>query len=354
MITLSLDIPWSSSRGNVGAAFADVDAQALQHGPVVDSLGIMDAPVALGFPEGDAEIAGFIADGAGLGRARPQDADGVAFDYLPGNPAAREGYLRRLWNSFVALRHRLQLEEVATDLVTIDVPLVPAALAVQAISPNRRSRRRPMERAFEKKVWVPGQNPRRPDGRINLVVIQSGNINRYRPGYAICRLAELCFEARTVVESFPQLSVAALAERASQDEGVALAASAAEHKRNADGQAVLDAQLSLVLSEELSWVDPHLAVGPKADGYDAVLGLLPALLYAGYVAPGAENVFEQAVLLRNLIHNPPPLPRRVVGQWGAQGTEPWKQAVAAQGDAVNLEPGIDDRGILALDLSLWQ
>lgn len=353
MRLLSLDIPWSSASGNVGAAFAENDAEQIGQGAVVDSVS-MNAPVAAAFPVAEPEIVGFINDGVGPGRARAQDLNGITFDYFPGNAADRAAYLQRLWNSFILLRQRLELEHIPIDLVTVDVPLVTGTLALEPIPANRRSRRRPVERAFEKKVWIPGNNPNRGDRRINLAVCQSGNINRYRPGYAVCRLAELCFKAATVVESFPQLTIGALAERASQNPGADLVTSVSEHKRNVVGQALLSEQLALVLPNPLAWVNPDLPVDVKADGYDAVLGLLPGLVYAGFDAPNADNVFQDAVLLRNLSHTLPPLPNRAAGHWGAEGTEPWKQVVAAHDDAQHLMPGIDDRGILAIDLNLWQ
>jgi hypothetical protein len=352
MRLLSLDIPWGSNDGHVGAAFAEVNDLELLQGPLVDSVDL-EAPPA-GLPIDDLEIAGFIANGAGPNRARPQDEHGEFFDYYPSTPAGRTRYLQRLWNAFVTIRNRLQLEQEPVDLVVVDVPLVPAALSQQPIPVERRSQRRPVERAFEKKVWVPGSNPRRGDGRINLAVLQSGNINRYRPGYATCRLAQLCFQAQTVVESFPQLTVGALAELADDVGGVVLAVRAAEHKRNLGGQAVLDAQIELVFPNGLTWVDPNLPRVVKADGYDAVLGLLPALLYAGYVVPVGLGVCQNAVLLRNQAQNQAPLPRRITGEPGAQGTAAWKAGVTANDANLTLLPGIDDRGILAVDLSLWQ
>jgi hypothetical protein len=136
MRVLSLDIPWGGGTF-VGAAYAELrdgqfqvspaldpdqrvtvnepdshEDQQHNQGPVVTSVSsVLVSEVGQpAFPISDPEIAGFIADGAGLGRSRPADMSGP-FNAFPHTPATREAYLRRLWAAFHSVRRTLEVPE---------------------------------------------------------------------------------------------------------------------------------------------------------------------------------------------------------------------------------------------------
>jgi hypothetical protein len=353
MRILSLDIPWGGGT-YVGAAAADVRDGQLAGPPTVTSVHSSKAPAIPlpPLPVIHPEIAGFIADGAGPGRARATDMVGP-FNAFPHTPVARQAYLSRLWAAFHSITLALKDFQDAVDLLLVDMPPVPAALALAYQAVAIAAQFRPVELAFHNCVLVPGASAGRPDGRIQFAKFQAGIINGCRPAYAVFEMARQVFGGTVVVESFPQLVLGAVTEFASA-QGLALIHRLAGHKSgNAAAmnvsQHLLGAQIATFLGGIIpQWVPDSLTPRERADGYDALLGLLPGLAHAGFVPPAnAPSPWQRAVLLRNLSPPLPPWPVATGAGLPATGCRQWIQTAPAFG------AGVDDSGILCLDLALW-
>lgn len=377
---LSLDIPWGG-KSFVGAAFAELRDGLFTESPAADlddlgtcinAPGHRDLPRNRGpvvtsirtasvgeaglpnFPIAHPEVEGFIANGAGPGRNRPADLLGP-FNAFPNTRSTREAYLRQLWGAFHSIRCMLSLPSGGVNLLLVDMPTIPAALAVTPLLPGLAAQYRPVETAFGNKVWIPGASIARADGRIQFPRFQPGNINGCRPAYAVFELARQVFGGASVVESFPQLTLGPLAEFA-QAFAVPMIAQLAGHKtgnaaRMLVGQQHLDAQLVAFLGGvALRWAPSMvgLTTRARADGYDAVLGLLPGLVWAGYVPPATTpSPWQRAVVLRNQSVSVDVFPITTGVGLPTTGARTWIRSLPTFGD------GVDDSGILSLDMSLW-
>jgi hypothetical protein len=165
--------------------------------------------------------------------------------------------------------------------------------------------------AFGSKVMIPGASTARADGRIQFARFQPGIINGCRPAHAVFELARQAFGGAAVVESFPQLTLGPLAEFAAAY-GLPMIARLAGHKTGSahsmlTGQQRLNSQVVAFLDGLVPrWLPAGLTTRARADGYDAVLGLLPGIVWAGYVPPAkTPSRWQTAVMLRNLL---PPIP----------------------------------------------
>ena len=142
---------------------------------------------------------------------------------------------------------------------------------------------RPLERTFECKVRVPVANA--PPNQTNARdVFKLAIMRGYRPGYALAHLAMHVFSSETVLESFPQLVVGALAEMA-----LALKLppplGLTHHKRHPFiGQDPLMYLITTYAGVKPHWASYVLAKSAMADGFDALLGLLPVLPLDGILA----------------------------------------------------------------------
>ena len=362
MRVLSIDIPWGipGNRKFVGAAMAEVD-----NGQLVDLWGdgdvaIVDsvpfAPaVELAIPDAQVEVDGLIQNGVGAGRDRQADVDGP-FKYPQfQHPVARMAYTRSLREAFHQLAGAIGIGTAAVDIVTVDIPLVTAETVAQLVppEPDRTAQFRPVERAFTGRAFIPGQ-----DGWIQFARFQAGVMNCWRPGYAVCETARLVFNAGVAVESFPQLVLGSLAEfSAAHDVQLIHRLSAHKGPNNVQrevGQGVLLGQITAFLGgSPIRWVNENLPFTAKADAYDALLGLLPGLVLAGYNPPGdATASWQNAIVLRNFASNDcPDMPMRQPGQGREaplHGSRPWINEFPQFVD------GIDDSGVLTLDLGMWQ
>jgi hypothetical protein len=185
---LSIDIPWGG-RHFVGAALAELDGCDLVSAPrvvVIDSAAHDQVAGIPEFPVADPEVAGFIGNGCGADRTIPVDLIGPFRAGFPVTPAGRTGYLEDIWRAFHSARQLLACD--AVDLVLVDVPLVSPALAQLVLNEGWNSPYRPVERAFGNKVFIPGANPERADGRVHFPRFQPGILAGCRPGYALCAL----------------------------------------------------------------------------------------------------------------------------------------------------------------------
>lgn len=353
MRIVSLDIPWGGET-YVGAAAADVRNGQLERTVMVTSVhsGRLPASPLRPVPVAHPEIAGFIADGAGPGRSRAADTTGP-FNAFPHTPAMRQAYLSRLWAAFHAIRQTLSQGQGTVDLLLVDMPPVPATLALAYPAVDATAQFRPVERAFQNRVFVPGASAGRPDGRIHFAKFQAGIINGCRPAYAVFEMARQVFCGAVVVESFPQLVLGALAEFASA-RGLPLIRRLAGHK-NGNAAATIAAQqllaaliVAFLRGETPQWSCGTLTPHARADGYDALLGLLPGLVHAGFVPPSdAASPWQRAVLLRNLSTPLPPFPLATGVGLPATGCRAWIEA------SPGFCGGVDGSGILTLDLGLW-
>jgi hypothetical protein len=114
-------------------------------------------------------------------------------------------------------------------------------------------------------------------------------------------------------------------------------------------QQVIDAHIVAFLNGTVpQWVPSTLTPRARADGYDALLGLLPGIVTSGYCAcPEHPGQWQSAVVLRNLATPLPPWPISQGAGLPMSGSRVWIRP------ATSFPPGIDDSGILCLDLSLW-
>jgi hypothetical protein len=241
-----------------------------------------------------------------------------------------------------------------TDVLLIDVPLVPASVAqANPPQPQMQATMRPLERAFQCKVQVPLANAH--PNQTNLARFQAGVMRGYRPGYALAHLAMHVFSSETVLESFPQLVLGALAEMA-----LALKlpppCGLTHHKRPPfDGQDSLMHLITTYVGRMPRWASDDLAQSAMADGFDALLGLLPVLPLYGIRPPGeSEARYAMPIKLLNLAQNPvrgiPRRPERLAG------TIPAHAFNCRHWIAINpqITSGIDDSGIWTLDFDVWQ
>jgi hypothetical protein len=303
-------------------------------------------------PSGNPEIAGFIQNGAGPGRFTASDTAGP-FNSYPHDPNSRTAYLVRLWRAFHRIQQILGLAGTKMDLVLIDMPTVPTALALA--NQNRQTAEyRPVELAFGNKVLIPGAAVARLDGRIQFSRFQPAIINGCRPAYAVFEMAQQVFQAATVVESFPQLILGALSEYAVAC-NLPLISRLADHKTG--NQAARQAAQTIVEQQITSYFGgvaptwlPHIpTVAARSDGYDALLGLIPGVVYFGFrTAVNPQATWSRCVTLRNLTTQFPPNPQAQGPGNAAAGCRAW----------INPFPqlclGVDDSGIMCLDLALWR
>jgi hypothetical protein len=354
MRIISLDIPWGSEK-YVGASTAEVRRGYLVAPPTVTSVDSGKVPLNPVLPllVTHPEIAGFICDGVGPGRSRATDTVGPFKAWLPLSPATRQAFLARLWAAFHVIRQTLGYPQGTADLLLVDMPPVPAPLALAYPSVNITAQFRPVELAFHNRVLVPGASGGRPDGRIQFAKFQAGIINGCRPAYAVFEIAHQVFGGAVVVESFPQLVLGALAEFASAL-GLPLIRRLAGHKggsaaAKSAAQQLLDAQIVRFLRGAIpQWAPGPLTPHACADAYDALLGLLPGLVHAGFVPPAdVPRPWQRAVLLRNLSPPLPPFPMATGAGLPATNCRVWIQNSPTFGG------GLDDSGILTLDLALW-
>ncbi len=350
---LSLDIPWGG--GNyLGAAIGTVTGNTIEALNIAYCNVHHAAPASDPLPEGDAEIDGFIANGAGPGRVRWADANGP-FNNMPHNPQSRQDYMNRLWAAFHDVRMTFGTDDSDIDLILVDVPPVPAAISTHCDGPLSSATFRPVEYVFHNKVWIPGANPNRDDGYIQFAKFQAGNINGCRPGYAVFQMASIVFNGVTVVESFPQLILGPLQEMAAELDLAFI------HRLNAHkggNAAQRQAAQDILWPQILSFVGPaangladqlqQAPVPARPDVFDALIGLLPGIVYAGFVPPAVpDGPWANAVLLQNHAF---PYPAWTEAQDPGQpmlGGHIWID------HAPNFQRGCDDSGILALNLGLW-
>jgi hypothetical protein len=334
---VSVDLPWSAS-GFVGAASAERDGNKT-------SVYVATAPCREeSLPNDVPECDDFIQHGAA--RATLIAADASAPSLL--TPAARLTYLRALYGGLIdALAQVGVPANGATRLGAIDIPLVPQHVAA-SVSPRHgtKSTRRPVERAFEKKVRF------KPAGfaAFDFCVPQSGVVLGWRPGYAVAELVERLTGCETVFECFPQLSIGALAELTWPN--ASAVGSLAGHKGSLKSTAAITAR-DVLLARICNWlgVTPSWTLGSVhgaggADGLDALLGLLPLAAERGVVSGTGRQ--WSAVMLKNASHGLLPLPEKA-GPAGAKvlrGARPWIESPMQK-------RGIVDEGILALDLDAW-
>lgn len=356
MRILSLDVPWAAAN-YVGAAYAEICGGQLVAAPLVTSVrsafpnGAAGISIALSFPKNHPEVAGFINDGAGPSRARPEDFTQPAPNF-PTTPLERETYLEYLWRAFEAVRQNLSLTPQSVDFVLVDMPTVPALIAATAPNLGKFARYRPLEIAFGQKVMIPGAAAARTDGRIQFSRFQAASINGCRPAYAVFQLALEMFGTggAAVAESFPQLVLGPLAEYA-QSHALPLLRNLASHKSGRvsaipAGQQRLADQVDCFVGVKPSWIPNTLTAKARGDGWDALLGLLPGLVHHGWTPAGSNSGhWQKAILIKNLPAGP------VTTSNGAgtpaTGCRAWIDATPTY------FPGINDAGILTLGLSLW-
>jgi hypothetical protein len=373
---LSLDIPWGG-ESYVGAAYVELQDGELNgfhvpftdgllastdgqrgefqnSGPIVTSVSSanIDGTEHPPFPQAASEVIGFIADGAGPSRGRAQDHVGP-FNSFPHDNDSREAYLKRLWAAFHWVRTRLHISAEGVDLLLVDMPTVPGDLASTCNVTGGSACFRPLETAFGNKALMPGASTGRRDGRIQFPRFQAGNINGCRPAYAVFELARQAFNGKAIVESFPQLALGPLAEFA-RAYGLPLITRLAAHKSGSaasmlKGQLPLQTQINAFLGGRTpQWIPEVLPVRARADGYDALLGLLPGLVWAGYTPPAtAPSGWQNVVILRNLTSQLFPWPTSKGAGEPVSGTRNWIITSPA------IPEGINDAGILCLDFSLW-
>lgn len=332
---LSIDLPWSSD-GWVGAAVAREEQGVHRVSvAVVPSRGM---PLPKNLPDCD----DFVRHGA-RGDAR------LAADATPPDPEINEGarrlYLESLYGAFHDLSRILGLESL--QVAAIDMPLVPASLVAGLSLPSGKlSTRRPVEKAFEKKVRFAGD-----DWHFDFSNPQSGIYVGWRPGYAAAELVAALWKPVSIAESFPQLSIGALQEM--PDATAAPITSLAAHKgalaKSRSGREVVYQRICAWLGHEPRWLCGGLHERGAADALDAMLGLLPL------IALDAETDDDSArhrrpVLLRNLRYGEADLPSKSGprGMKVVSGCRAWIDAAPA------LAPGVNDSGILALDLVGWR
>jgi len=344
---LSLDFPWGA-QNVVGAALARIQSSGVHI--IAHALPMPTDP-----PRGprDAEIDAFIRTGAALGTALPGDSTGPFLPGMPSTPQSRELYVDRLAASLVAIAAAMPAT-MGADVLLIDVPLVPASVAqANPPQPQKQASMRPLDRAFQSKVRVPVANAT--PNQTNLARFQAGVMRGYRPGYALAHVARHVFGSETVLESFPQLVVGALAEMA-----VALnlppPLGLTHHKRRPfAGQAPLMHLITTYLGGKPRWASAGLTQSMMADGFDALLGLLPVLPLYGIRPPGGRNArYATPIKLLNLAQNPvqgaPQRPQRGAGPLPAHALN-CRHWIAAN---PQIKSGIDDSGLFALDLDVWQ
>ena len=167
-------------------------------------------------------------------------------------------------------------------------------------------------------------------------------------------MAQRVFSSVTVCGSFPQLTLGPLSEFA-HHEGRPLIQRLAGHKKGnlanrAAGQAIVDAQIAAFLNDAaINWHPPDLTVTARSDGYDALLGLLPGLVWAHYLPPGPTTArWKRVIALRN---EGAPYPQPPVSQGAGNPCTNSRQWI--QNNPV-LDRGINDNRLLCLDLDLWQ
>lgn len=344
---LSIDLPWGA-QNVVGGAFALVDSAGIE--VIAHSVSMpKDPPTGPRVPEIDE----FIRYGAALGTALNEDASGPFCPGMPVDASSRALYVDRVVASLRTLAAALPgaLECAA---VLIDVPFVPANLArANAPRVGRRANMRPVERAFQCKVRVPVGSARAV--ATNFARFQAGVIRGYRPGYALASAVQQVLGAQAVLESFPQLAVGALAEMAENLHAQPQLSLAAHKTRPFAGQTPLLDLISIFLGKAPRWATTGLPEKSKADGIDAILGLLTLLPLHGHVPPGDPNAaHKRTVKLLNLAGTPPlGMPQRP-----PRGTGPLPAYVQNSRHWIDSNPRIqgpiDDSGIFALDLGVWQ
>lgn len=336
---LSVDLPWSSD-GWVGVAVASLDDRGTRV-----SVGVVPSrrePL----PGGLVESGDFIDFGA---RADAR----LTIDASPPDPkltaGARRAYLESLHGALCDLARLPGWSPV--DAAAIDVPLVPPCLTRGlVIEHGVLSKRRPVERAFEKKVRFAG-----PGWAFDFANPQSGICVGWRPGYAAAELVEHVWGARAIAESFPQLSIGALQEM--PDAAGPRMESLAGHKgapnRSRAGREAVYARLRAWLGAEPEWMSGGLHLPGAADALDALLGLLPLIaLHTAWEPSEAFDVrpaHRRAVLLRNLPEGKIALPIKQ----GPKGNKLVTGCRAWIDVAPVMAPGVNDDGILALDLAGW-
>lgn len=343
MRALSIDLPWAANR-NLGAAVAEVAAcGTLTSAPLVTSIDLTSTSVVPPPPlPTSAEIEGFIDHGAGLECLRPEDAHASVT-----SATRRRAYLEAVWGGLHRVAAELELGGSSIDILLLDVPFVPGALARSASGCGRTARYRPVELAFQSKTSLTGSPA------IQFPKFQPGVRFGWRPGYALADLARTVFPATCVVESFPQLSLAALADFARSTTLTTIARLTAHKKGNQGairaGQATLEQLFEAYLGVAPAWTNRTCPPRARADGYDALLGILPGLVLSGYAAPGpVDSPWRRAVRLRNFAYDAPPVPTSAGAGKPARGCRPWLEPMSAP------RPGIDDGGIASLDTTVWQ
>jgi hypothetical protein len=128
------------------------------------------------------------------------------------------------------------------------------------------------------------------------------------------------------------------------------------HKRRPFvGQAPLMHLITTYLGGKPRWASAGLTQSMMADGFDALLGLLPVLPLYGIRPPGGRNArYATPIKLLNLAQNPvqgaPQRPRRGAGPLPAHALN-CRHWIAAN---PQIKSGIDDSGLFALDLDVWQ
>jgi hypothetical protein len=349
---VSLDLPWSAD-GYVGIAVATVEGSALVGVPRVAVVGTGNPAAAPAHPE----IDGFVADGAGPGRAAPFDVVAPWAGGAAPTPDARAAHVARVFGALnAATEDRVgEMPELeAPDLVLLDVPFVPIPLLQPGIAPGRRGTFRPVERAFTCRTPIPA-GAAEPPTWLYGPSFQGGIAKGWRPGYAMEAIATLALGAQACAESFPAWVVGPLCEFG-RAQGLPRVLSLAGHKPGrgdvALGQASLQTLLIGWVGQPFTWVPGVPALERvRADGYDAMLGLLPGLAWAGFVPPAAVGAaappaWAGAVRLVNAPAGTP-MPTREAPDGVVNGCAPWRIPLPVQA------PLDVEQGIVTLNSAFW-
>lgn len=354
MRILSIDIPWGAAN-LVGIALAEIQGDKIILNAHCINMQINHIQNNRDFINNNNLIQNFIQSGDGLGTILPSDIIGPFKRGLPNIPETRRLYIHQLSDTLQTITQTIPKTK-NIDILIIDVPLIPANVATNnQVHAGKTSTFRPLERAFQSKVRIPLERATQ-NNSTNFAKFQGGIINGCRPGHAISNLCNHLFAPKSILESFPQLVVGSLAEMASEL-NLELLSGLTSHKRGNQNQLIIGQNrlINLIIQftgTPINWIE-NLSPKMRADAIDAILGLLPIISLFG-IRPELNLQCTMPIKIINFANPPltgnlirPPSISNAIPPY-ALNSRPWIQ------ENPIIPNGIDDSGIFALDLSLWQ